>query len=60
VVPRSSERFETLVIVSGGIDLSVGSVIKLSVLMSAILMNGKPENIAVRSQPRWRWARSSA
>ena len=38
---------ETFVIISGGIDLSVGSVIKLSVLMSAILMNGKPENIAV-------------
>jgi ribose transport system permease protein len=38
---------ETLVIISGGIDLSVGSVIKLSVLTSAILMNGKPENIAV-------------
>ena len=38
---------ETFVIISGGIDLSVGSVIKLSVLMSAILMDGKPENIAV-------------
>ena len=38
---------ETLVIISGGIDLSVGSVIKLAVLMSAILMKGKPENIAV-------------
>jgi ribose transport system permease protein len=38
---------ETLVIVSGGIDLSVGSVIKLAVLMSAILMDGKPENIVV-------------
>ncbi len=38
---------ETFVIISGGIDLSVGSVIKLSVLMSAILMNGKPENIAI-------------
>jgi ribose/xylose/arabinose/galactoside ABC-type transport system permease subunit len=37
---------ETLVIISGGIDLSVGSVIKLAVLMSAILMDGKPENIA--------------
>jgi ribose/xylose/arabinose/galactoside ABC-type transport system permease subunit len=36
---------ETFVIISGGIDLSVGSVIKLSVLTSAILMNGKPENI---------------
>ena len=38
---------ETFVILSGGIDLSVGSVIKLSVLTSAILMNGKPENIGV-------------
>jgi ribose/xylose/arabinose/galactoside ABC-type transport system permease subunit len=38
---------ETFVIISGGIDLSVGSVIKLSVLMSAILMNGEPENIGV-------------
>jgi ribose transport system permease protein len=37
----------TFVITSGGIDLSVGSVIKLSVLMSAILMNGRPENIGV-------------
>ncbi|MBV9290774.1 MAG: ABC transporter permease [Hyphomicrobiales bacterium] len=36
---------ETFVILSGGIDLSVGSVIKLSVLVSAILMNGKPENV---------------
>ncbi len=38
---------ETFVILTGGIDLSVGSVIKLSVLMSAIIMNGKPENIAL-------------
>jgi ribose/xylose/arabinose/galactoside ABC-type transport system permease subunit len=38
---------ETFVIISGGIDLSVGSVIKVAVLMSAILMNGKPENVAV-------------
>ena len=38
---------ETFVIISGGIDLSVGSVIKLSVLVSAILMNGRPENIGV-------------
>jgi ribose/xylose/arabinose/galactoside ABC-type transport system permease subunit len=38
---------ETFVIISGGIDLSIGSVIKLSVLMSAILMNGKPENIGI-------------
>jgi ribose/xylose/arabinose/galactoside ABC-type transport system permease subunit len=38
---------QTFVIISGGIDLSVGSVIKLSVLMSAMLMNGQPENIGV-------------
>jgi ribose/xylose/arabinose/galactoside ABC-type transport system permease subunit len=38
---------ETIVIISGGIDLSVGSVIKLSVLTSATLMNGKPEYIGV-------------
>ena len=38
---------ETLVIISGGIDLSVGSVIKLAVLMSAILMDGKSENVTV-------------
>jgi ribose/xylose/arabinose/galactoside ABC-type transport system permease subunit len=36
---------ETFVIISGGIDLSVGSVIKLSMLISAILMNGEAENI---------------
>jgi len=38
---------ETFVILSGGIDLSVGSIIKLSVLMSGILMDGKPGNIAL-------------
>jgi ribose/xylose/arabinose/galactoside ABC-type transport system permease subunit len=38
---------QTLVILSGGIDLSIGSVVKLSVLVSAILMDGKPENIFV-------------
>jgi ribose transport system permease protein len=38
---------ETLVIISEGIDLSASSVIKLAVLMSAILMGGKPENIAI-------------
>jgi ribose/xylose/arabinose/galactoside ABC-type transport system permease subunit len=38
---------ETFVIISAGIDLSVGSVIKLSVLISAILMNGKSENISI-------------
>ncbi|HLX97555.1 MAG TPA: ABC transporter permease [Roseiarcus sp.] len=38
---------QTFVIISGGIDLSVGSVIKLSVLISAILMNGQPETIGL-------------
>ncbi len=38
---------ETFVIISGGIDLSVGSVVKLGVLMSAILMAGKPENVGL-------------
>jgi ribose/xylose/arabinose/galactoside ABC-type transport system permease subunit len=38
---------ETFVIIGGGIDLSVGSVIKLSALVSAILMNGRPENIPI-------------
>jgi ribose transport system permease protein len=38
---------ETFVIITGGIDLSVGSVIKLSGLMSAVLMNGRPENIGI-------------
>ena len=38
---------QTFVIISGGIDLSVGSVIKLAVLVSAILMNGRPENIGL-------------
>lgn len=35
---------QTLVILTGGIDLSVGSLVKLSVLVSALLMNGQPEN----------------
>jgi ribose transport system permease protein len=36
---------QTLVILMGGIDLSVGSVVKLSVLVAAIIMNGSSENI---------------
>lgn len=35
---------ETFVILTGGIDLSVGSVVKLSVLVGAIIMNGASEN----------------
>jgi ribose/xylose/arabinose/galactoside ABC-type transport system permease subunit len=35
---------QMLVILAGGIDLSVGSLVKLSVLVAAILMDGKPEN----------------
>lgn len=38
---------QTLVILSGGIDLSVGSVVKVSVLIAAIIMNGDPQNIGV-------------
>jgi ribose/xylose/arabinose/galactoside ABC-type transport system permease subunit len=35
---------QTLVILMGGIDLSVGSLIKLSVLIAAMVMNGSSEN----------------
>jgi len=35
---------QTLVILTAGIDLSVGSLVKMSVLVSALLMNGQPEN----------------
>lgn len=35
---------QMVVIVSGGIDLSMGSLVKLSMLVAAILMDGKPEN----------------
>lgn len=35
---------QMLVILTAGIDLSVGSLVKLSVLVSALLMNGMPEN----------------
>src|SRR5260370_34380609 len=38
---------ETFVIISGGIDLSVGSVIKRSALMQSILLHRKPEKIGV-------------
>ena len=34
---------QMLVILTGGIDLSVGSLVKLSVLVAALLMNGRPE-----------------
>lgn len=36
---------QTLVILSGGIDLSVGSVVKVCVLVSAILMTGESANV---------------
>jgi ribose/xylose/arabinose/galactoside ABC-type transport system permease subunit len=35
---------QTLVILTGGIDLSVGSLVRLSVLVAAIVMNGSSEN----------------
>ena len=52
---------ETFVIISGGIDLSVGSVIKLvgaDVGHPHERQAGKYR--ASPSPPRWRWARSSA
>ena len=36
---------EMLVILTAGIDLSIGSLVKLSVLVSAILMDGNPDNV---------------
>ena len=36
---------QTVVILSGGIDLSVGSVVKLSVLVAALVMNGHETNM---------------
>lgn len=38
---------QTMVILSGGIDLSVGSVVKLSVLVAAVTMNGQEGNTAL-------------
>lgn len=35
---------QTQVILAGGIDLSVGSLVKLTVLVTAIVMNGHPQN----------------
>ena len=35
----------TLVMISGGIDLSVGAIISLAAVMCAILMNGDSENL---------------
>lgn len=36
---------QMLVILTGGIDLSIGSLVKLALLLSAVVMDGKPENI---------------
>ena len=46
---------QTLVILTAGIDLSVGSLVKLSVLVGAILMDGKSENtwLAIAAVLRW-------
>jgi ribose/xylose/arabinose/galactoside ABC-type transport system permease subunit len=35
---------QTLVILTGGIDLSVGSLVKLCVLVAAVVMDGNPDN----------------
>ena len=36
---------EMLVILTAGIDLSIGSLVKLCVLVSAIVMDGNPDNV---------------
>lgn len=36
---------QMLVILTGGIDLSIGSLVKVSILVSAIVMNGEPGNV---------------
>ena len=36
---------EMLVILTAGIDLSIGSLVKLCVIVSAILMDGNPDNV---------------
>lgn len=36
---------QTLVVLTGGIDFSVGAVVKLTVIVGAIVMNGRPEMI---------------
>ena len=38
---------QTVVILSGGIDLSVGSVVKLAVLLAALVMNGHETNMVL-------------
>ncbi|PJF27659.1 MAG: ribose ABC transporter permease [Phototrophicales bacterium] len=38
---------QMLVILTGGIDLSVGSLVKLSVLVSAVIMNGSADNTLI-------------
>lgn len=38
---------QMLVILTAGIDLSVGSLVKLSILVSALAMNGEPANLGI-------------
>ncbi len=38
---------QMLVILTAGIDLSVGSLVKLSILVSALAMNGEPANLGM-------------
>ncbi len=38
---------QTLVILTAGIDLSVGSLVKVSILVSAIVMNGESSNVFI-------------
>jgi len=46
---------QTVVILSGGIDLSVGSVVKLSVLIAALVVDARPEDEPVSSYEWSTW-----
>jgi ribose/xylose/arabinose/galactoside ABC-type transport system permease subunit len=37
----------TFVMIMRGVDLSVGAIISMTVVISALMMNGKPENLAI-------------
>ena len=50
--------FATMVFVSGGLDLSVGSVLAAGAMMSAFLAEGRVPPMVAVSQASW-WGRSS-
>ena len=49
----------TIVMISGGIDLSVASVFTLAVLLSLIGANVEGWPVGLVSSPSWRWASSA-